>query len=446
MLLESKKKKTKIIEDFAAFFFFFFFSYFIRLSSLYSLSDMSGEDDNEGFHVVTRQSQASEIVVPLPSFCKPLAVSVRPYGGGEAGLLASYYDPEQHAWVVRQLPLHEAWPHRPPPLLVVRVVTLVDPTNLYELRVTMASVLDGIENDTLYALQRRSQLYGLLTEEHLADKSGASLQAAATQGQLPHLSEAVSLAAPLDVMEGYVLTGGGFLSDFPILREGPALPRSMDAVYDNVLAGDDFCGPPMPAGAKASRAGAGGSHDADGFESATTATTGECSAPEYTAWSVTAAANAGLACFSLGLRRRSPLEWARDNKELHGGSALHDLQCNSLLTSEMAAWSGRWNPLLIGASGTEDEASLQDPTGLVASRSSSDVGSLFRTAAGGTSGGAPRPLLEMLTLRGEVEVKLSRREGEKWHMLLPPPHGSFSFAMGSNRELMTVARRSFYCE
>jgi hypothetical protein len=389
------------------------------------------ENTSDHFHIVTRQSQATEVVVPLPSFCKPLAASVRPYGGGEAGLLASYYDPEQHAWVVRQLPLHEAWPHRPPPMLVVRVVTLVDPTNLYELRVTLASVLDNVDNDVLYALQRRSQLYGLLAEEHLADKSGVTLQHASLQGQLPHLSEAVSLAAPLEVMEGYVLTGGGFLSDFPVLREGPALPRSMDAVYDDLLSGDAFCGPPLPA-------------QTTGGESAVGAGVGQ----EYTAWSVTAAANAGLACFSLGLRRRSPLEWSR-GRELQGGSALRDVQSNSLLTNEASAWSGWMNGPLPGASAIEGGMArlVPDPAGLVASRSSSDGGggALLRTTTP-SSAGLPRPLLEMLTLRGEIEVRLARKEGEEWRISLPPPHGSFTFAMGSNRELMTVARTSFYCE
>ncbi|KPA84746.1 hypothetical protein ABB37_01240 [Leptomonas pyrrhocoris] len=397
---------------------------------------MSMDDQRQHFHVVIRESQAVEVVVPLPFFCKPLAASIRPYGGGEAGLLASYYDPEQHAWVVRQLPLHESWPHHPPPLLVVRVVTLVDPTNLYELRVALASVLDGIANDDLYALQRRSQLYGLFVEEHLADKSGATLQAAAVQGQLPHLSEAVSLAAPLEVMEGFVLTGGGFLSDFPVLREGPALPRCMDTVYDDVLAGDAFCGPPMPPAAT-------------GFDrEAKEDVAGAGAAQEYTAWSVTAAANAGLACFSLGLRRRSPLEWAREN-EWRDGPALRDMQISPLMIGEATtAWSGRGGGgSFIGSNIIEEGELLHDPTGLVASRDSSVAGALPRsTIAGGSSVGAPRPLLETLTLRGEVEVKLSRKEGEEWHISLPPPHGTFSFAMGPNRELMTVARRNFYCE
>lgn len=401
---------------------------------------MSENSECEYFHIVTRQSQAAEIVVHLPSFCKPLAASVRPYGSGEGGLLASYYDPEQHAWIVRQLPLHESWPHRPPPLLVVRVVTLVDPANFYELRVALASVLDGIDNDTLYALQRRSQLYTLLAEEHMADTSDATLQTAAAQGQLPHLREAISLAAPLEVMEGFVLTGGGFSSDFPVLREGPALPRSMDSVYDDVLAGGAFCGPPLP-GSGASTSG-GAARGEDG------------GVREYTAWSVTAAANAGLACFSLGLRRRSPLEVAQQqqHESRFGGPDAQETPQTALVAKERERENATQN--MHGASALswmEDPsvgpaASASDPTGLVASRSASDIGVALRSTTASSAVGGPRPLLETLTLRGEVEVKLARKDGEKWQISLPSPHGSFSFAMGPNRELMTVARRTFYCE
>ncbi|KPI90774.1 hypothetical protein ABL78_0007 [Leptomonas seymouri] len=392
----------------------------------------AAECDGEYIHIVVRQSSAAEIVVPIPSFCKPLAASTRPYGGGEAGLLASYYDPEKHVWVVRQLPLHESWPHRRPPLLIVRVVTLVDPTNLYEVRVTLTSVLDGIENDALYALQRRSQLYGLLAEEHLKDKSGAFLQTAGEQGLLPHLSEAVTLAAPLEVMEGYVLTGGGFLSDFPVLREGPALPRCMDAVYDDVLAGEMFCGPPKPP--VATRAEDAQSEGA----------VGPSAAQEYTAWAVTAAANAGLVCLSLGLRRRSPQEWAHENA-LRDGSALGEMKSTPLRTNVAAAQPEQTDLSFSGSNAIEAVAPLDDPTGLVASWSSGNAGAPLPTPAG-SSVSAPRPLLEMLILRGEIKVKLARKEGEEWRISLPPPHGSFSFAMGANRELMTVTRRTFYCE
>lgn len=424
---------------------------------------MTEEYKGDYFHIVTRQSQAAEIVVPIPSFCKPLAVSVRPYGGGEAGLLASYFDPDQHAWIVRQLPVNEAWPHQPPPCLTIRVMALVDPANLYELRLSLSSVLDGLENNALYALQRRSQLYELLAEEHLADKSGATLRAAAADGQLPQVAEAVTLAAPLQVMDGFVLTGGGFLSDFPVLRDGPAMPRSMDTVYDDILAGEDFCGPPKP-GPRAAL-------------STTTVTVASASSPlssssnpgkgaadpasesrEYTAWSVTAAANAGLACLSIGLRRRSPLEWSELAQHHahpleHGSSAAHNAYEASLLAiASVPAPQRPRSTVAVTSDGVLSVVQAEDdPTGLVASERASTSGvpgtSSYGAAAPATSGpSAPRPLMETLTLRGEVEVQLARREGEMWRISLPPPHGELSFAMGASRALMTAARKHFYCD
>ncbi|KAK7199789.1 hypothetical protein NESM_000025800 [Novymonas esmeraldas] len=402
----------------------------------------------DAYHIVMRQSQAAETVLPIPSFCKPLAASVRSFGGGEAGVLASYFDPEQHAWVVRQLPVHEAWPHQPPPTLVIRVATVVDPTNLYELHVSLSSAVDEVENDELYALQRRSQLYGLLAAEHLSDKSGHTLRAAAAEGQLPQLAEAVTLAAPLDVMGGFVLTGGGFLSDFPVLRDGPALPRSMDAVYDDILAGDDFCGPPLPTGDTGGvRARAAGSASASGGASSASPVSAS-EALEYTAWSVTAAANAGLACQSIGLRRRSPLEWSRLQSQSSPSSFLQERQDSLATVAESAL------PVAVRAhssyvSGCGALAAAQDPTGLVSSARPS--GHTTASWLAGDSLASPavpntRPLLETLTLRGEVGVTLSRREGEEWRITLPPPHGSLSFAMGPNRELMATTRRVFYCD
>ncbi|KAG5495493.1 hypothetical protein GH5_03155 [Leishmania sp. Ghana 2012 LV757] len=405
------------------------------------------------YHIVTQQSQAAEITLPIPSFCKPLTASVRTLGEGETGILASFFDPEQHAWVVRQVPVHESWPHHPPPCLIVRVVTLVDPENLYELRVSLSTALDGIDNDELYALQRRSLLYGLLVEEHLADKSGATLRAAGSEGQLPQLREAVTLAAPVDVMDGFVLTGGGFISDFPVLRDGPALPRAMDTVYDDILDGDDFCGPPMPIV---------GAHLA-GTGSATTASVGanrglpvdSNKMREYTAWSVTAAANAGLACISIGLRRRSPREWSQlqsQSKPNHFAPPRSSTGPEASVATNPGLTWGRRPPNAV--SGCEAVTVARDHTTLGSGMlpnndvdGEGDAYGLVRThfsAAEDTA--AVRPLLETLTLRGEVDVRLCRCEGEEWSISLPPPHGSLALPMGPDRALMTVARRSFYCE
>ncbi|AIO01080.1 hypothetical protein LPMP_321950 [Leishmania panamensis] len=406
------------------------------------------------YRIVTRQSQAAEIIVPIPPFCKPLAASVRPFGEGKAGLLASFFDPEQHAWVVRQLPVHESWPHTPPPCLTVRVVTLVDPINLYELRVSLSSVLDGLSNDELCVLQRRTQLYELLVEEHLSDKSGATLRSAGVEGRLPQLKEAVTLAAPLDVMDGFVLTGGGFLSDFPVLRDCPALPRSMDTVYDDILFGEHFCGPPMPAG----------SARLPGTDSAAQAKLGTGSfspgnsneALEYTAWSVTAAANAGLACIAIGLRRRSPMECSQLQswrQHMHSTSPFDNIDAEApLAISARPAWPKTSSSVVTDSEaltvfpGTSASVSGRSPNEGVSGGEYDPYGfaSVHPSASGVTT--TARPLLETLTLRGEVDVKLSRREGEEWRISLPPPHGSFQFTMGPSRELMTAARRIFYYE
>ncbi|AYU81742.1 hypothetical protein conserved [Leishmania donovani] len=414
---------------------------------------MSESYSGDYYHFVTQRSQAAEIVLPIPSFCKPLAASVRLFGEGKTGLLASFFDPEQHAWVVRQLPVHESWPHQPPPCLTVRVVTLVDPANLYELRVSLSSVLDGIDNDELCALQRRSQIYGLLLEEHLDDKSGAALRCAGAEGRLPQLREAVTLAAPVDVMDGFVLTGGGFLSDFPVLRDGPALPRSISTVYDDILAGDDFCGPPMPAGGARFAGTDLAAETSGGRGSGSPMNSNELR--EYTAWSVTAAANAGLACISISLRRRSPIEWSQLQSESHHihSASLHESMGPgaSLSISPGPVWA-KPPPSVVSDSGalTVVQGSGAPVSGLRPNEhgdggnGAHGVVSAYSSAAVATT--AARPLLETLTLRGEVEVKLSRRDGEEWGISLPPPHGSLKFPMGPNRELVAAARRYFYCE
>lgn len=414
---------------------------------------MSDSYSGDYYHFVTQRSQAAEIILPIPSFCKPLAASVRPFGEGKAGLLASFFDPEQHAWVVRQLPVHESWPHQPPPCLTVRVVTLVDPTNLYELRVCLSSVLDDIDNDELCALQRRSQIYEFLLEEHLNDRSGAALRSAGAEGRLPQLREAVTLAAPLDVMDGFVLTGGGFLSDFPVLRDGPALPRSMNTVYDDILAGDDFCGPPMPAG---------GARFAGPDSAAKTSVGRGSDLPvnsneplEFTAWSVTAAANAGLVCISMGLRRRSPMERSRlqsGSQHIHSVSPHKSTGAGESLTiSPGPVWANPPPSVVNGRGALTVVQDSGDPvSGLRPNEHGDDgngahgVASAYSSAA--VTSMAARPLLETLTLRGEVDVKLSRHDGEEWGISLPPPHGSLRFPMGPNRELMAAARRLFYCE
>ncbi|KAG5470588.1 hypothetical protein LSCM1_01833 [Leishmania martiniquensis] len=400
---------------------------------------MSALSTSDHYHIVAQQSQAAEIILPIPSSCKPLTASVRPLGEGKTGLLASFFDPEQHAWVVRQVPVHESWPHQPPPCLIVRVVTLVDPGNLYELRVSLSSALDGIDNDELYALQRRSLAYGLLIEEHLADKSGATLRAAGGEGQLPQLKEAVTLAAPVDVMDGFVLTGGGFLSDFPILRDGPALPRSMDAVYDDILDGDDLCGPPMPVvGARLAGKGAATAASAG-------ASRGFSVSPnrplEYTAWSVTAAANAGLACIAIALRRRSPREGLQLRSRREPNTSVSPRHSITAGPTPGKGISSVLDDMAITAVADSDALALnQRHSGN--GDGESDAGSFVSSY----SSAAERPLLETLTLRGEVDVRLCRCEGEEWRISLPPPHGSLTLPMGPNHELMAVARRSFYCE
>lgn len=414
---------------------------------------MSESCSGDYYHFVTQRSQAAEITLPIPSFCKPLAASVQPFGEGKAGLLASFFDPEQHAWVVRQLPVQESWSHQPPPSLTVRVATLVDPANLYELRVSLSSVLDGVDNDDLCALQRRSQIYGLVVEEHLADKSGAALRSAGAEGRLPQLREAVTLAAPVDVMNGFVLTGGGFLSDFPVLRDGPALPRSMNTVYDDILAGEDFCGPPMPAGGARFAGTDSAAHTSGGRGSDSPVNSNE--PREYTAWSVTAAANAGLACISMGLRRRSPIEWPQlqsESQHTHSASPRERTGPGTSLAISPGPLRAKPPPSFVSDTGA---LAVYQCTGVPVSglrpnehgdggNGAHGVVSAYSSAAVSTM--AARPLLETLTLRGEVDVKLSRRDGEEWGISLPPPHGSLKFSMGPNRELVAAARRYFYCE
>ncbi|GET91525.1 hypothetical protein, conserved [Leishmania tarentolae] len=414
---------------------------------------MSDGYSSEHYHLVTQRSQAAEIIVPIPTFCKPLAATVRPSGERKAGLLASFFDPEQHAWVVRRLPVHESCPHQSPLCLIVRVITLVDPANLYELRVSLSSVLDDLDNDEFFSLQRRSQIYRLLLEEHLEDKSGATLRCAAAEGRLPKLTEAVTLAAPLDVMDGFVLTGGGFLSDFPVLRDGPALPRSMGTVYDDILAGSDFCGPPMPVGASRFT---GKDSAAKTYVSTGRDSPGSSQDPlEYTAWSVTAAANGGLVCLSIGLRRRSPIEWSQLEKrspQLHAAFPHKSTGSGaSLAISSGPVWAKVPSSVVVDRGALAVVHGFDAPVSGLGLNRDSDGGSgaqgfvnTYSSPAVPTRGS--RPLLETLTLRGEVNVTLPRRDGEEWCISLPPPHGSLKFPMGPNRELMMTARTFFYLE
>lgn len=366
------------------------------------------EYQEEYYHVVTRESQSRETVISLPSHCKPLGANIRLLGNGDCGLLASYYNPEKHEWVVEQMSLHEYSPRHPFATLLIRVATVIDPTHQYEVVVSMSSVLDGAAADVLFALQRRSQEYEALCQPRSAPwRDSAAFLAAKRNGALPALEEAVTLATPVPVMGGCVLTGGGFVSHYPVLRDGAALSRSMASVYDDIVAGEEFCGPPLPL---CTAPGAGGDHCDD--------------MTEYTAWSVTAAANAGLTCFSIGLRRRRPLEWRMDltNDLLHPFTA-HPTQSSQPNANDTAR--GQRDVVL-----PVREDSLP-------SRYPASVSILPQSEPS---------LMEMLMLRRMLRVSHARQEGQEWSLHLPPPHRKCSLSFGPCRRLLRCSKSIFYAD
>lgn len=257
--------------------------------------------------MITCESQEDVITVPIPAEGKPLSCSISTKAGAATGLLASFYDPEAHTWVVKHAPVDVGFV-----TVTVKVLTLMDPFNRYELYVAATSAERGADVDELFELRRRSFAYRTARETRPEEgPHGPRRRAWPPVGleRPKYPRDLVCLCAPLPLLAGYVLVGGGFVSDYPVHSTGPSMPIVTARFFDCAM-GDDA----LFFAAVATEEGGPSAdpmllYDVLKPNDAKPAVRHGKVEPEpeeleYSAWSVTAAPNAALACFSIGLRSR----------------------------------------------------------------------------------------------------------------------------------------------
>ncbi|CAD2216240.1 hypothetical protein ADEAN_000370100 [Angomonas deanei] len=230
--------------------------------------------------VFSKTTTESKLVLRLPPDSKPLMASLK-LSGDFPGLLSSYYHPEKHAWIVRRTEVvHVEQPGVifEQPVMDLKLVVLLDPHNEFELFIGLSSYTECMKAENALETERNSQCFKELFPSSSSNTTGVR-SFLSEKTNLPSSKRAVTLAATVPVDDGYVLTGGGFCSLYPVLNFGPGLPFSFDTLY-NVLLGLEE---------EEERGGK---------------TTGGSGASEYSGWTVRAAPNTGLAAFAIGLRRR----------------------------------------------------------------------------------------------------------------------------------------------
>ncbi|ORC88292.1 uncharacterized protein TM35_000171640 [Trypanosoma theileri] len=175
------------------------------------------------YHTLTKKSTARLFYLPIPEGHKVLSAGVRIYGA--TGILCSFYDVDRNAWVVQQDPIEDN------AAVLLQVLTLVDPDDVYDVVVSMVSLTDHMTEEEVHILTQRTEMYRGLIEE----VTQLELEGKYNKDKFEELREkrkslressldVVSLICP--TVDGYTLTGGGFSSGYPILASHADIPES----------------------------------------------------------------------------------------------------------------------------------------------------------------------------------------------------------------------------
>ncbi|KAH9578782.1 hypothetical protein LSM04_004510 [Trypanosoma melophagium] len=350
------------------------------------------------YHTLTRKSTARVFDLPIPEGHKVLSAGLRAYGA--TGILSSFYDVERNAWVVQHDPIdHNA-------AVLLQVVTLVDPDDLYDVVVSTVSLADGMTEEELDILTRRTEIHKLLRQ----DVSPQQMKGKHNEEELEELGkekkylrgngpEVVSLICP--TVDGYTLTGGGFSSGYPVLasyadvRESRSVNRFCLSLTHEPYRSHFLTVNPKHVLCDAVLTER-QSHYALSLLSEKVETLYESNA-----WSVMAAKNPSLRCYAIGLRLRMAVQCIQISCDVS------DISCRTFDSSDNYFHS------------SHAVDGITTP-----SRNTNSTVADNNTCSNG--------------------VKVEHRSQGRWRIELEPPHGKFFFTFGASRASNPVMLSAFY--
>ncbi|EKF33272.1 hypothetical protein MOQ_002864 [Trypanosoma cruzi marinkellei] len=340
---------------------------------------MSSPLGSHFYHVFTKKSTDHVIELNIPRGYKVLSGGIRAYGA--TGILSSFYDAERGRWFLQHDPIDDG------ASVLLQVVTLVDPEDRYDVAVSVASLRDVIgpeEREKLMQLDECQYPAHLLESKDEARSAQAVIEKQRQRCRCRMSGrDTVTLHCP--VVDGYTLTGGGFISGYPVLASSADTCEEWDQRELLTRSGESSSvnsnGVPtkMTACATAStRSGV----LCDSFPDPSHCSVSSNSLKNTrrnkspTAWFVMAAENLLLSCYAIGIRLRTvPQE-----------EILRGMKSTTLLNQSKC------------------DASSETT----------------------------------------VAVKVHHQSRGKWAIELPPPHGIFIFRFGASRTPNPIVLSSFY--
>ncbi|PBJ80444.1 hypothetical protein BCY84_01467 [Trypanosoma cruzi cruzi] len=260
------------------------------------------------YHVFTKKSTDHVIELHIPRGYKVLSGGVRAYGA--TGILSSFYDAERGRWFLQHDPIDDG------ASVLLQVVTLVDPDDWYDVTVSFVSLRNTVgpeEREKLVQLEE-CQYPARLFESK--DEAGSAQAVWEKQRQRHRCRmsgrDTVTLHCP--VVDGYTLTGGGFISGYPVLASSAETCEVWDQRELLTRSGEssfaDSNGVPnkmMAFSAASTRSGVLCDSFPDPPHSSVSSTllknTRKDKGP--TAWFVMASENLSLSCYAIGIRLRT---------------------------------------------------------------------------------------------------------------------------------------------